>query len=432
MTLAAQVLVTGASGFIGSHITQALCLAGYDVICCGRDTTRLKAQFPSCRVVEYDFTKPPTSDFPDSLLRGVSVVINASGIIQEHGANTFETVHRDGPIALFRAAERAGVRRIIQISALGSDTHATTRYHRTKQAADNVLKTLSVEWVILHPSLVYGTGGRSHAFFSALAALPILPLPGHGDQQVQPVHINDFVLGIVRLLQSTAPSHVTLAVVGPEPVTFRQFMEAIRKWLGMTAGPTLAVPMGLISLVARIGDIVRSEFVNTDTLSMLRRGNTADPTAFQRLTSVEIQSLSKGLPAAAGTSPDLIMARLYFLSPLLRLSIATVWIGSGVVALFFYPHDISEAWLRRTGIPSAWTGLTLTAASMLDIILGLAMLARWRMPLILASQLVLILGFTVILTARMPELWAHPFGPLLKNFPLCIATLVLWALERRP
>jgi len=426
-----QVLVTGAGGFLGSHLIPALSRAGYDVICCGRHTATLRMRFPACRVVECDFASRKGSDSWDSVLRGVSVVINAAGIIQQHGANTFEAVHHNSPSIMFHAAEQAGVRRVIQISALGADTQATTRYHRTKWAADEVLRGLSLEWVVLQSSLIYGPGGRSQAFFAALAALPVMPLIGCGDQRIQPIHVDDVVDGILRLLPSDAPTRVTLPVVGPEPVTLRCFLETIRRWLGLAVAPTLAVPLGLVRLAAHVGDVVRSEFVNTDTLAMLCRENTADPTPYLIATGVKPRPLSTGLPAAAASHPERLAASLSFLRPLLLLSIAAVWIGSGVVSLFLFPQETSEAWLVRVGIPATWTAPTLMTAAALDIVLGFAMLFHWQLPLVLTIQLLLIVGFSLILTARMPELWTHPFGPLLKNLPLCVATLVLWAMERR-
>ena len=255
MTSPIRVFVTGAGGFIGLHLIPALRRAGYDVICGSRNVESLRTRFPFCQVIECDFANPPANESWDSMFRGVSVVINAVGIIQEHGDDTFDAVHRVSPIRLFRAAEQAGVQRVIQISALGADAEAETRYHQTKQAADEALRALSLEWVILQPSLVYGAGGHSHAFFSALAALPVMPMPGPGDQQIQPVHVDDLVLGIMQLVQSDAPSHLTLAVVGPKPVTFRFFMETIRRWLGLTAGPTFSMPMGVVRLAARIGGL---------------------------------------------------------------------------------------------------------------------------------------------------------------------------------
>ncbi len=429
--MGAHVLVTGAGGFVGSRLISELHRAGYEVICCGRDEARLRLRFPFCQVVECDFAQPPSIDVWKTILRDVSVVINAAGIIQEHGASTFDAVHRDSPITLFHAAERAGVRRVIQISALGADAKAETRYHRTKKAADDALRSLSLDWVIIQPSLVYGSGGRSHVFFAAIAALPLVPLPGQGDQPIQPIHIDDLVQGILHLMRPEAPGRVTLAAVGPEPVTFGQYMETIRAWLGLRVGPVASVPMGLVRLVAQIGTLLRSEFVTADTLSMLCQGNMADPTPFAKATGVTPRLLTGGLPAAGAMQSERQAASLYFLRPLLRISIAAVWVGSGVVSLFFFPRETSEGWLVRVGIPPAWTGLALIMASIVDIGLGLATLVRWRPTIVLGAQLVLILGFSAFLTARMPEWWTHPFGPLLKNLPLFVGTLLLWAWERR-
>lgn len=425
------VLVTGAGGFIGSHLIPALYRAGYAVRCGGRDVATLQARFPACQAVECDFATTPSRDGLDAMVLGASVVINAVGIIQEHGTSTFEAVHRDGPGALFQAAERAGVQRVIQLSALGADAEAQTRYHCTKRAADDLLRSLSLDWVILQPSLVYGPGGRSQGFFAALAALPIMPLIGHGDQRIQPVHVDDLVEGIVRLVPAEAARRVTLSVVGPAPVTFRQFLETVRCWLGLAVGPALSVPPGLMRLVARVGDVIRCEFVTTDALAMLSRGNTADTTPFTTATGVRSRSLSTGLPAYGANRPEVVTASLHFLRPLLLVSLAAVWIGSGVVSLVAFPQATSEGWLLQAGIPAAWAGPALMAVSGLDVVLGLAMLVRWRLALVIATQLVLIVGFSVLLTVRMPEWWAHPFGPLLKNLPLFVATLILWALERR-
>ena len=426
------VLVTGAGGFVGSHVVSALLRADYEVLCCGRNEANLRRRFPTCKIVEYDFSSPLPSQTLDVLLKDVSVVINAVGIIQEHGKSTFEAVHRRGPIELFNAAERAGVQRVIQISALGADARAETTYHQSKRDADEALKTLSLEWVILHPSLVYGQGGRSFAFFSALAALPVLFLPGRGDQSIQPIHVDDVAAGIIWLVAPDAVSRVTFPVVGPEPVTFRQFMETIRGWLGLSRGYPVFVPMGIVRLIARIGTIFRSDFVNTETVSMLCRGNTADPAAFAKASGVTPRSLSHQLHAAGSSRSEFMAACLDVLRPVLVVSIAAVWIGSGLVTLFGFPHQTSEAWLLRVGIPEAWTGVTLLVASLLDIVLGIAMFFRRPLRLALALQLLLILGFSAILTLGMPELWLHPFGPLLKNLPLLCATVLLWALARRP
>ena len=426
------VLVTGAGGFVGTHLVPALLSAGYHVICGGRNTVDLQRRFPTSQVVECNFTSPFPLETFDALLQSVSVVINTVGIIQEHGQDTFEAIHRRGPTDLFKAAERAGVQRVIQISALGADAQSATTYHKSKHEADVGLTSLSLEWVILQPSLIYGQGGRSFAFLSALAAFPVLFLPGRGDQLIQPIHIDDLTEAIVRLIGSDAVSRVTLPAVGPQPVTFRKFMEAIRCWMGLSPSHLGFVPMGIVRLIVRIGDVLRLDFVNSETLSMLCRGNTADSSSFIAACGVTPRSLSQGMPVGSSGQAEFKAACLYILSPLLLFSIAAVWIGSGLTSLFWFPSTTSEGWLRQVGVPEAWTGVTLTAASLLDIALGLAMLFRRPLRLVLVLQLILIVGFSAILTLRMPELWVHPFGPLLKNIPLFCATLLLWALARRP
>lgn len=426
-----QVLVTGAGGFVGSHLIPALLQAGYDVICCGRHPERLQMQFPGCRAVGCDMVWLKDSATWDALLRGVSVVINAAGIIQEHGANTFQAVHRDGPSTLFRAAERARVRLIIQISSLGADAAATTAYHRTKREADDFLRGLAVDWVVLQPSLVYGPGGRSQAFFAALAALPLVPCLGGDDQLIQPVHVDDLVEGILRLLRADSIDRITLAVVGPEPVRFSEFLRAIRRWLGLPVAPVLVVPFLLGRLAARIGDFRKWEFLNTDTLAMLCRGNIADAAQYSAATGIRPRHISMGLPQGGASRLEQVSASLYFAPPILRFSIALVWIGSGIVSLWGFPRETSEAWLLRVGIPGAWTALTLQAAAVLNVLLGLATLVRWHVSAVLSLQLLLIVAFTLILSVRMPEMWVHPFGPLLKNLPLFVATWMLLLLERK-
>jgi uncharacterized protein YbjT (DUF2867 family) len=136
-------------------------------------------------------------------LQGVDVVINAIGILRDTRTATFQAVHEDAPIALFRACVQARVMKVVQISALGADAQAVSRYHLSKKRADDALAELPIPWVIVQPSLVFGMDGRSAALCLALAALPVIPLPGDGGQCVQPVHIDDLTAAIVALVRSS-------------------------------------------------------------------------------------------------------------------------------------------------------------------------------------------------------------------------------------
>jgi uncharacterized protein YbjT (DUF2867 family) len=405
-------------------------MAGHDVVCCGRDEGRLRQLFPGCSTVGGDFSRDRKPEDWLPRLQGVSVVVNAAGIIQQRAQDTFANVHRDGPIALFQAAQRAGVRRVVQISALGSDAEATTEYHRTKRAADDFLSHLSLEWVILQPSIVYGAGARSFAFFASLAALPVIPLVGRGDQRIQPVWVKDLTEAVVRLVQPVGPTQLRLAVVGPEPITLRTFLRQVRRWMGLPSTTTLPIPLGVIRLVAYLGDVLRWQFVTSATLSMLFRGNVADPSPFTKTVGIAPRAVTEALSDNPSWQSDRWHAALYLLRPLLRFSIALVWIASGVVSLLLYPREGSEALLLKSGIPAAMASAVLNLTACLDIGLGIATWLKWQLPFVVAAQLILIMMFSGIIAVALPEFWLHPFGPLLKNVPLFVATLVMLAIEQ--
>ena len=98
--------------------------------------------------------------YKDRRLRGVDVVVNAVGILRERRTASFAAIHEQGPAALFEACIRAGVPKVVQISALGAEPDAPTGYFRSKAAGDTLLSKLPLEWVIVQPSLVFGASDR--------------------------------------------------------------------------------------------------------------------------------------------------------------------------------------------------------------------------------------------------------------------------------
>ena len=169
-----KVLIVGATGFIGSRLVTAFESAGHEVRCASRHRP------PGCADhVALDFTRSSPAALR-AAVDGCQVVINAVGILREHGAQTFEALHARGPRELFSACAAAGVPRVIQVSALGAEAGAIARYHLSKHAADRHLMDLPVDWAIVQPSLVYGAGGTSAALFNLMASLPFTPLPAGG------------------------------------------------------------------------------------------------------------------------------------------------------------------------------------------------------------------------------------------------------------
>lgn len=423
-----NVLITGASGFIGRNVARALLAQGHKLIGCGRDARQFAALFPDARFIEADFSADLDTAIWLPRLRDVDAVINAVGIFREHGRQTFEAIHARAPRALFAACAHLGVRRVIQISALGADAHARSRYHRSKKDVDDYLTGLDLDWVIVQPSLVYGLGGTSAQLFNALASLPVVPVPGHGDQRVQPVHIEDMVDAVLALLQLGAPRHQRIPVVGPEPLTLRRYLLDLRAALGLPPTACLPVPLALVNLAAQVSELSPRSLLTRDSLAMLMRGNTAEADSITTLLGRIPRRANEFIDAE--TAPTVRRsARLQWLLPLLAGSIALVWLVSGIVSLGIYPVSESYALLSRAGLTGTSAAVALYGAAFLDIALGVAILAMRRRRWLWLSQIVLILGYSAITAWALPEFWLHPFGPLIKNAPMLVGLLMLLVLE---
>jgi len=367
------------------------------------------------------------------LLDGVDVVVNAVGVFSDRSGHDFQRLHADAPILLFGAAVRAGVRRIVQISALGADSHAQSAYHLTKRAADDALRALPVSSLIVQPSLVFSPEGSSTKFFTAWATLPLVPLPGGGAQRVQPVHVDDVVELVTKgALATEAPPNESVAAVGPEPMTMRTYLGVLARLAGAAPPMFLPVPMPLVTLAARIGERLPGAFVSSDALDMLERGNTAPDDGMRRWLGRPPTSLSRlpALPRGFGME-----AKLAWAVPLLIGSIAAVWIWTAIVSAWLYPRDASLDLLARVGAPPGTRVFLLYSAAACDLLLGALSLA-WPARLgprtrLWQGQIALIVFYSLLITWRLPEYWLHPYGPLSKNLPMLAALVLLIQLDKK-
>ena len=424
-----KILLTGATGFIGRRLAAALTLAGHEVIAVvRRDGVRIKG---ARHTIQGDLSRDLTLDDWLPRLRGIEVVVNAAGILRERGDQRFATLHEAGPMALFRACVPAGVRRVVQISALGADAQARSRYHLSKKAADDCLLGLPLAACVVQPSLVYGPGGASARLFNLLASLPCLLLPGAGRQRVQPIHVDDAVQALVALVESDDHFGQRVPLVGPRPLTLHAYLTTLRAALGLPATRSCRVPMPLVRLGARLARWWPGALLDAESLQMLERGNTAPSGPTQALLGRPPRGVSKFIPRdGAASMAD--SARLGWLLPLLRLSIALVWIVTGLLSFGLYPVEDSYALLARLDVRGDLAPVLLYGAAALDLGLGVATLAlkRHRRGMWLA-QIGLIVGYTALITWRLPEFWLHPYGPILKNLPMLAVIAALLVLEER-
>lgn len=179
-----------------------------------------------------------------------------------------------------------------------------------------------------------------------------------------------------------------------------------------------------------MGEHVPGALLNSAAWQMLQRGNAAP--------AEDTHALLQRPPRPAlsfvtqAQAPLLrLRAQMNGLLPLLRVSLAVVWILSGMVSMGLYPVQDSRQLLARTGVPKPLQPLALYGAAVLDLLLGMLTLL-WPRAALWWVQAAVIIGYTAILSARLPEFWLHPFGPLSKNLPMLALLALLWTLDRRP
>ena len=424
-----KILITGAGGFIGSHLTRALSRQ-HEIVACVRKPRHPANRFVAINTVTLDFSANPGMEDWLPLLQGVDVVINAVGIISESRRQTFELLHHKAPCTLFQACEQTKVRKVIQISALGADETALSPYHLSKKAADDDLQHRDLDWVIIKPSLVYGPGGKSAAFFKALSALPLFPVVDLGEQPVQPIHIDDLTDTICALLSSESPVRLSIDAVGPSPIGFKDMLLQYRHWLGINSEKVLHVPYPLALLAGKGGAFLGNTILSGEAIQMLKQGNIGDVSTLQQALQISPRSLATALCDQPAEQADRWHARLFFLRPLLRISLGLLWLFTGIVSLGLYSIEESYALLSEVGIHSWMAPVALYGAALLDMALGIATLGRFHIQLVGKLQIILMLGYTILISMGLSEMWLHPFGPITKNIPLIIATMIMLSLEK--
>jgi len=414
-----RVLIVGGTGFIGRHLAGALAIAGHAVTAVGRGDLDLVRDSDAALVAR---------------LTNHDVVINCAGLIRSRGTNTMMAVHAGGIGRLAYACRAAGVRRLIHLSALGAAADGDTDYQRSKGQGEHVLGDAGRHadgpaCCILRPSVVVGQGGASTRLLCALAALPLTPRLGPGTWFVQPVHVDDLAALVVRLVEREGMLPASLDVVGPEAMTIDQAVATLCAWLGLPRRRGLGIPEGLLGVVARIGDRFIDSPINRELLVMLKAGNTADPAPFAAVLGRMPHRLALALAARPATRADRQAAGLFFVRPLLRWSLAVLWLATAALSFGLYPVADSIHMLATIGLEGRWADVALYGAAGLDLGLGSLLLLGKRPVAVGYAMLATMAAFTALATGLPAEYWLHPFAPLLKNLPLAAATLAMMTLE---
>ncbi|MDB6022701.1 MAG: NAD-dependent epimerase/dehydratase, partial [Pedosphaera sp.] len=279
-----KAFVTGATGFVGEEILQQLHQTGHAI----RILARHPQSAPVQECVSRFGAEVHIGDIlnPASLpagVRGTDAVIHLVGIISEIGKNTFENVHTLGTRNMVAAAQQAGVKRFVHMSALGTRTNAIARYHQSKWAAEEIVRNSGLDYTIFRPSIIYGPRDLFVNLFARMARFsPALPVMGSGRSKLQPVPVADVATCFVRALNEPNSIGQTYDICGGEVLSFEEVLDAILEVTGRKRWK-LHLPLGIARLQAALLEFIfprvlgKAPPLNRDQLLMLDEDNVGHP-----------------------------------------------------------------------------------------------------------------------------------------------------------
>ncbi|MFN3522618.1 MAG: SDR family oxidoreductase [Phenylobacterium sp.] len=424
-----RILLTGATGFIGSALLARLAADGHEVWAVTRRRGIAARRLAPARWLELDVAHATDPEVWRPWLRGVDAVVNCVGALQDSVVDSLSGVHVAGPAALFAACEAAGVRRVIHFSAMGADRGAVSDFSRSKAEGEAALQALDLDWVILRPSVVLGRAvyGAS-ALVRGLAALPIMPkIPDAGALQV--VQLQDIIETVRFFLQPEAPGQVALEIAGPERLSFEEVVASYRRWLGYR--PALPAWGGALTpLIYRLGDFAGllgwRPPVRTNARREMTRGAVGDPGPWTAMTGIRPRSLTAALAAEPASVQERWFANLYLLKPVIFVTFAGFWLATAFVSLGPGYGLGLEIMRKSPAAPLAEAGVI--AGGLADLAIGMAIAFRRTTRGGLLAALALSLGYLLIGSALRPDLWLEPLGPMTKIFPIAALNLVALAI----
>lgn len=286
-----RVAITGANGFVGRNVIAALLADGSaaDVRALVRDRSRAASGLPAgLEVREVDVTRPETLR---GAFDGVDAVVHTVAIPTER-LGSFERVNAAGTIAVVREAERAGVGKLIHISAIGASPTSPYPFLRTKGAGQAAVEASRIPHVVLRPSILFGPGDDFFPRLRFSLKFPVVPLPDGGTARFQPLHVADLALAIRSALRG--PVVGVYDVGGPAPVTYREMLAEAMRAYGIRR-PTMPLPVTAMKPAAFIFERTMSDPpVTVRQLDLLGVDNTPQPNSIDQVFGIRPRAFLDG------------------------------------------------------------------------------------------------------------------------------------------
>jgi uncharacterized protein YbjT (DUF2867 family) len=244
-----MLLLTGATGKIGSALLRRLTAQGQPVRVLVRDPRRLGAERVRVQIALGDLTDPPSFR---NALRGVKTVVHLAASGRDQSRGSIEELNGIATWRLVQAAERAGVEHFVFFSALSASAHDRTRFLRSKALAEAAVRDSALQHTIFAPSLVFSPGDRHIALLERLALLPVVPVPGRGRARFQPIWAEDVADCVMAVLGGDGATQTTRRheLAGPETLDYAAVAEIILRAAGRPR-PLVPVPEPLTRTALR-------------------------------------------------------------------------------------------------------------------------------------------------------------------------------------
>jgi uncharacterized protein YbjT (DUF2867 family) len=258
-----MLLLTGATGQVGSALLDRLLAEGTPVRCLVRDPRRLGPRRVRVQIALGDLADPPSFR---NAMRGVDTVVHLAASIRDQRRGSIEELNGIATWRMVQAAERAGVERFVFCSALGASTHHRVRFFRAKALAEQAVRAAQLRAIVLSPSIVYAPGDRWLTLLERLALLPAMPVSGSGRALYQPIWAQDAadcVLGALREPQEISPRDAdgssereprdsqSFELAGPQTLSHTDIVRLVLRSLGRRR-LLVHVPTPVVSRVLRL------------------------------------------------------------------------------------------------------------------------------------------------------------------------------------
>ncbi len=268
------IAVTGAAGFVGTHVCRALSEAGWKVRGMVRNPEQAARRLANLNI-EFAVGDLRDTGYLQEALSGCEAVIHLAAIAMERGGQSYEQINTKITIDLLDAAQAAGVTRFLHMSQNGSDSASPYAFLKSKGVAQDAVANSSLQWTIFRPSVIFGPEDEFVNVLARMARLTpvVFPVPGGGKATFQPIHVDDVAAAVRSALTQPDTIGGIYPLGGPAPLTLREMAQRIV--MAMRIRRTLVgVPVWLIRpAIAVMQRIIPNPPVTTSLLDLLAINN---------------------------------------------------------------------------------------------------------------------------------------------------------------